>query len=79
MKVFTKDMEGHTVLTYSYQATRDMGFQFHLLNEVGRPWQEAARKKALALAKERGRVIETIELTKRPWLVDALVKPHAPL
>lgn len=74
MRVFTKDMEGHSVLTYSYNASRDMGFQFHLLGEVGEPWQEQARKKALALAKERKCVIDTVELTKRPWLVDVLVK-----
>jgi hypothetical protein len=76
MKVTTKWMEGHLALTYSYtvDSASGLGFKFHLLSEVGAPWQARAEQMANALAKYQGRVINQVELNAKPWYVDALVK-----
>lgn len=72
VRVYTRIMEGHSVLVYIYWLSRDMGLRFHMLREVGQPWY--AEAKAQDLAEQRGCVIKQIELSDRPWFVDALVK-----
>lgn len=74
VRVYTRIMEGHSVLVYSYWCNPDMGFRFHMLCEVGQPWYAEAERKARDLAEQRGCVIKQIELSDRPWFVDALVK-----
>lgn len=74
MKVYTQLIEGHQALTYAYSAGPDRRFSFHLLSEVGAPWQREAEEMANTLAKARGCVIRQVELSAEPWYVDALVK-----
>lgn len=74
MKVTTTKIEGHSVLTYRYQANRDMSFKFHLSCEVGESWRLQAVAMAEDLAKKRGGVIRQVELNASPWYVDAIVK-----
>lgn len=63
------------VLRYCYTAGGCMDFDLHLLNEVGEPYQPAARAQiAEILAKNPGWEVQTIEIDRKPWLVDALVK-----
>lgn len=79
MKVFTKKHGEHNMLCYSYDVSKDMSFCFHLLSEVGEPWQLSARMLRDELAWKRGCVVQTVELDKRPWLIEVLVKENAML
>lgn len=74
MKVYTSNIEGVRVLNYVYRASPDMGFHFHLLSEVGEPWQPQAQWLAEQLAKEANADIKQVELDCHPWYVDALIK-----
>lgn len=74
MKVHTQLIEGHSALVYTYDIGDDGECMFHLLCEVGQPWQAEARALAEELAEERGCTIQQVELDARPWYVDALVK-----
>jgi len=63
------------VLRYRYTAGGCMDFDFHMLCEVGQPYQPAARVQvAEILAKNPGWEVQTIEIDRKPWLVDALGK-----
>jgi len=73
VKVTTKRMEGHRVLSYQYDVNRDIGFSFHLLSEVGEPWQAEAKAKQQALLKP-GECVVQVELSAKPWYVDAIEK-----
>ena len=61
-------------LTYRYNIGPGMGFAFHLLCEVGEPWQPDARA-ALDDLRRKGYRIETRELDAAPWIADFAVKP----
>lgn len=62
-------------LRYRYTAGSCMDFNLHLLCEVGEPYQPAARAQvAEILAENPGWEVQTVELDRKPWLVDALVK-----
>jgi hypothetical protein len=66
-------------LRYRYTAGGCMDFDLHMFSEVGQPYQPAARAQvAEILAKNPGWEVQTVELDRKPWLVDALVKPFAP-
>jgi hypothetical protein len=71
VKVTTKRIEGHRTLVYSYEVNKDIGFTFHLLSEVGEPWQTEARELQQALLKP-GQEVRQVELTGKPWYVDAI-------
>ena len=73
VRVYTRMIEGNRALNYAYQASPDMGFRFHLLCEVGQPWQAEAKRKADKLAARSGCVIGQVELESAPWFVDALI------
>lgn len=64
-------------LVYTYWLAPGYGFRHNLLCEVGYPWYDEAKQKAEALAARRGGVIKQVELSARPWLVDAIVKEAA--
>lgn len=74
MKVTVKNIEGHKVLKYVYEANEHLSFAFHLISEVGEPWQAEAAKQAHQLAMKHRGVIKQIELSASPWYVDAIVK-----
>jgi hypothetical protein len=74
MKVFTTPIQGFSVLCYQYSAGREMSFKFHLLTEVGEPWQREAKALAQKLADKRGCKIVTKELHAYPWYVEVLEK-----
>ena len=78
MKVYTKDIAGHTVLCYAYSVGRGADFLFHLECEVGETYRKVAKRKAQELAAKRGRVIQQVELDCHPWVVEALVKAEEP-
>lgn len=75
MKVYTRTIEGHRVLHYSYRAGPEMAFLYHLLSEVGAPWQGELGRMAASLAESQGCVIKQTGLSKSPWYVDVMVKP----
>lgn len=77
MKVYTRRIEGHQVLCYNYNVSPTVGFNFHMLCEVGAPWQAEAGRLARALAAKRGCTIGQIELAASPWYVDALIREAA--
>lgn len=54
------------MLNYRYSAGPDMAFHFHLLCEVGEPYQQQFRDEI----ERRGLVIETRELDEKPWIAD---------
>lgn len=64
------------VLHYSYSVDGPMvGMCFHLLCEVGEPWQAAAKAKLDALlAANPSFELKQVELPAHPWYVDALVR-----
>lgn len=67
--------ESHRVLHYTYQLNAQVGMRFHLLCEVGEPWQAAAKGKLAVLLKANpGYELRSIELPRAPWYVEALVK-----
>lgn len=61
------------MLTYRYDASREMSFGFHLISEVGQPWQIDAKLEQQRL-RDAGYTIETRELDAYPWLADFAVK-----
>lgn len=67
------------VLHYSYSVNGPLiGFRFHLLCEVGEPWQAAAKAKLAALLQANPAYeLQTVELGAAPWYVEALVKKTA--
>lgn len=73
MKVTSKLIQGVRALTYTYSPCREAVCEFHLLSEVGEPWQKAARRQRDALALRMKCEVKTVELPAHPWLVDALV------
>lgn len=73
LEVTTTLMEGYRVLTYRYDANQYLGFKFHLLSEVGAPWQSEAKAMQRALLKPGEQVVQ-VELSTKPWYVDAIVK-----
>jgi hypothetical protein len=77
VRVFEKPIAGFRVLTYHYRTSHrpneGMEFAFHLLCEVGEPWQVAALRAQQELADEQGCAVETVELPCWPWYVDALI------
>lgn len=73
MKVTTTHIDGHTVLVYQYQANAHIGFKFHLLSEVGEPWQPLAKQALANLCYMRKSRVVQVELDRKPWYVDALV------
>lgn len=75
----TPDRHGNQVLSYSYDYNDgEMYFCFHLLSEVGQPWQEEARQALALLCTERDSRVVTVELPEYPWYVDALVTDANP-
>jgi hypothetical protein len=77
MNVTTTKIEGHTVLVYRYEAGKYLKLKFHLLSEVGAPWQAAAKAQLAAICAETKCKVVQVELQAAPWYVDALV-PEAP-
>lgn len=77
MKVSTTKIEGHTAVTYRYDAGAYLKLKFHLLSEVGEPWQAAAKAQVAALCAERKCKVVQVELQAKPWYVDALVPEAA--
>lgn len=73
MKCFTRKIEGHDVLCYEYGAGC-MHFCFHLMSEVGEPYQPRMRALAKALAAANKSVIVTKDLNQAPWYADVLEK-----
>jgi len=62
-------------LRYRYTAGGCMDFDLHMFCEVGAPYQPAARAQvAEILAENPGWEVQTVEIDRKPWLVDALVK-----
>lgn len=61
------------MLTYRYRASADMSFAFHMLCEVGEPWQADA-KAELDKLRERGYRIETRDIDEAPWIADFAVR-----
>jgi len=74
LKVYTSNIEGHRALNYVYRCSPHMGFHFHLLSEVGEPWQAQAAEMALRLAQQANADIKQVELDYCPWYVDALIE-----
>ena len=74
MKCFTENIAGHQVLCYDYRAGSDMRFKFHLLSEVGEPYQKQMRALANTLASANNAVIVTKELDQYPWYADVMEK-----
>jgi hypothetical protein len=74
MKVYTKNEYGHKVVHYVYDASEYLRFRFHLLCEVGQPWQREAQEQLETLCKKTNSEVVTIELDHKPWLIDTLVK-----
>lgn len=58
------------MLRYRYRAGGCMDFDFHLLCEVGEPYQQWFREEIA----ERGLKVETRELDCYPWVADFVVK-----
>lgn len=77
MKVSTTKIEGHTALVYRYNAGAYLKLKFHLLSEVGAPWQAAAKAQLAAICSERRCKVVQVELKAAPWYVDALVPEEA--
>lgn len=73
----TTKIEGHTVVVYRYTAGAYLDLKFHLLCEVGEPWQAAAKAQLDELCAERKCKVVQVELQARPWYVDALVPEAA--
>lgn len=71
-----REYESVRVLHYSYSVPGPLiGFRFHLLCEVGEPWQAAAKAKLAALLQANPAYeLQTVELGAAPWYVEALVK-----
>jgi hypothetical protein len=57
------------ILTYRYNVSSDFGFAFHMLCEVGEPWQPEFK----AMIAKTGMKIETRELDHPPWMADFLI------
>lgn len=58
------------MLTYRYAPSRDLGFEFHTLAEVGEPYQQWFRDE-IAL---RGYVVDYgVDLPTAPWVADLVV------
>lgn len=76
IRVYAKPgQDGTRILNYVYNATPEIGFHFHLLSEVGEPWQAQAKAKLAGLVRANPNYeLKTIELDYKPWYVDALVK-----
>lgn len=71
-----REYESVRVLHYAYSvgAPGD-GACFHLLCEVGEPWQATAKAKLAALLRANPAYeLQTVELGAAPWYVEALVK-----
>lgn len=64
------------VLHYSYSVNGPLiGFRFHLLCEVGEPWQARAKAgQALLLRANPSCEVRGVELDAPPWYVEALVE-----
>lgn len=77
MKVTARWVEGHLVLTYAYHISRGMGFRFHMLCEVGGPWQAKAKAQLAVLCRKHDSVVKCVELQAKPWYADTLV-PKSP-
>lgn len=78
MKVTLQTIEGHRALTYTYTATPGVTCQFHLLCEVGEPWQAEAKRKMGAICRRLNMTVQATELSAYPWYVDALVAEPPP-
>lgn len=76
MKVTTTRIEGHDALNYRYSAGH-MEFRFHLLCEVGEPYQPAMKEQLATLCAERKCKVVQVELKAPPWYIDALVPEAA--
>ena len=74
MKCFTENIAGHQVMCSRYDVNKDIGFCFHLMAEVGAPYQKQMRALANSLASARKSVIRTIELDQAPWYADVMEK-----
>lgn len=82
VKIIRAALPGGTVepvrmLTYKYAVGKDFGFAFHLLCEVGEPWQAQAKQAQADLCARTNSHVVTVELQEKPYLVDALVKNAA--
>ena len=72
-KMKSKLVRAHDgMLTYKY-GNPDMTFNFHLLCEVGQPWQPEF-KMLLDGLHLKGYTIETRELPCPPWVADYAIK-----
>ena len=71
-----KAYESVRVLHYTYSVGGPLvGMCFHLLAEVGEPWQAAAKAKLAGLLRANPTYeLRTVELSAAPWYVEALVK-----
>lgn len=71
-----KQYQAVRVLHYTYTLGGPMiDVKFHLLSEVGEPWQAAAKAKLDALlAANPSFELKQVELPAHPWYVDALVR-----
>lgn len=58
------------MLRYQYDAGEDIRFDFHLLCEVGAPYQGWFKREI----KRRGLKVETRQLEVKPWVADFVVK-----
>lgn len=77
MKVYTRVIEGHSALVYTYIAGGCCAFKFHTLAEVGAPYQGKAKTLRDRLAAACGCKVVTVELESPPYIVEALVKDGA--
>ena len=73
MKVYVRLAHGHRMLNYSY-GNSHAKFCFHLLCEVGEPWQAEAKLALTELCEKTKSTVKTVELDQRPWYVDTLVR-----
>lgn len=74
MKCFTRQVGKHQVMCYRYDVNKDIGFCFHLMAEVGAPYQKQMRALANSLAAANNAVIVTKELDQAPWYADVMEK-----
>lgn len=81
MRVYTTPIQGFSVLCYRYRLSEGGYCKFHLLAEVGEPWQREAKALAQALADKHASKIVTKELDAYPWYVEVLelIKPRLSL
>ena len=73
-----REYESVRVLHYAYSVGALGGRAcFHLLCEVGEPWQATATAKLAALLRAKPAYeLRTVELGAAPWYVEALVKKN---